>query len=636
QQQHRRIQEDRPYSPEVLTVSEALVVKLAPQHHPLKSNPNGMHDSSNRVVSGPKIDPNHEREFISVVGVLIEVGFRVGGSGRAAKAPIVSKRGLDMFQKVSERGLQLCLTLAQGVDRVSVYAGICAESWPPGMIPGYAVVQVSGVSRRLSSNGKNMYLVKGQGGVVKVLSLGLPPPPPHLPAVGWPMKPAKQATLSSVERTATATTPSGRDGSSTPYPGAGGGSSSPILLFRGPSTVPAADHTADRTADNAATTAGTCSNQNGRCAAGCAARAVAVPVQFPGRGVVLGNRGGRTVFVDTHPIDERFSADVVDVAGEWRSMAAAAGRRVLPSSSVATGTAELSPAVGASDESFSLPTFTSSLTQALRYNPNARYHRWGFPWLVKIPLPVGSSPSCGVSLADSTPAAPSLAPPLAGVATLASLYKRGVLVRTTRRFGSLTVVGVRFVKASTWCINCGVIKVKDLEIGRCWARCHTPSTWEVRWEGSANVDDGTAQAQILMDGDDVLRLLKLSPANRKQVESAALHYGPVVLSERAPRHVVLASRPPPQLLSARDVLEAAVKRVTSTRGTKIAANCVQVDNTTSARGGEQGYGSAVVDVMGDGMETLTLPKLVLQASRVEDSSVRSEAYACLGRLKALD
>lgn len=31
-----------------------------------------------------------------------------------------------------------------------------------------------------------------------------------------------------------------------------------------------------------------------------------------------------------------------------------------------------------------------------------------------------------------------------------------------------------------------------------------------------------------MDGDDVLRLLKLSPADRKQVESAALHYGPVV------------------------------------------------------------------------------------------------------------
>lgn len=51
---------------------------------------------------------------------------------------------------------------------------------------------------------------------------------------------------------------------------------------------------------------------------------------------------------------------------------------------------------------------------------------------------------------------------------------------------------------------------------------------------------------------------------------------PKVLSERASRHALLASRPPPQLLSARDVLEAAVKRVTSTRGNKIATNCVQV------------------------------------------------------------
>lgn len=143
QQQHRRTQEDRPCAPEVLTVSEALVVQLAPlNHHPLRGSPKGMHDSSSRAVSGPKLDPIHEREFISVVGVLIEVGFRVGGSGKAVKAPIVAKRTLDMFQKVSERGLQLCLTLAQGVDRVSVYAGICAESWPPGMIPGYSVVQV--------------------------------------------------------------------------------------------------------------------------------------------------------------------------------------------------------------------------------------------------------------------------------------------------------------------------------------------------------------------------------------------------------------------------------------------------------------------------------------------------------------
>lgn len=37
------------------------------------------------------------------------------------------------------------------------------------------------------------------------------------------------------------------------------------------------------------------------------------------------------------------------------------------------------------------------------------------------------------------------------------------------------------------------VREKDLSFGRCWARCDVPSTWEVRWEGSANVDDGTAQ-----------------------------------------------------------------------------------------------------------------------------------------------
>lgn len=49
-------------------------------------------------------------------------------------------------------------------------------------------------------------------------------------------------------------------------------------------------------------------------------------------------------------------------------------------------------------------------------------------------------------------------------------------------------------------------------------------------------------------------------------------------------------------------------------------------------GGGQGYGSAVIGVMGDGMETLTLPKLVMQATGVEEASVRAEAYACLARL----
>lgn len=45
-----------------------------------------------------------------------------------------------------------------------------------------------------------------------------------------------------------------------------------------------------------------------------------------------------------------------------------------------------------------------------------------------------------------------------------------------------------------------------------------------------------------------------------------------------------------------------------------------------------GYRSAVVDVMGEGMETLLLPSLVLHGNELEDVGAREEAYAVLGRL----
>lgn len=48
-----------------------------------------------------------------------------------------------------------------------------------------------------------------------------------------------------------------------------------------------------------------------------------------------------------------------------------------------------------------------------------------------------------------------------------------------------------------------------------------------------------------------------------------------------------------------------------------------------------GYGSAVVDVMGEGMETLTLPKLVLQGDGLNEVSPRAEAYRVLARLGEL-
>lgn len=92
--------------------------------------------------------------------------------------------------------------------------------------------------------------------------------------------------------------------------------------------------------------------------------------------------------------------------------------------------------------------------------------------------------------------------------------------------------------------------------------------------------------------------------------------------------------PPPALAQARAALAAAAGRAScSSRAGHVSASCVQ----TFPRGGDSrgGYGSAVVDVMGEGMETLTLPKLVLQGSGLEAVDARGEAYAVLVRLGEL-
>lgn len=49
---------------------------------------------------------------------------------------------VDMFQALSEERVQLCLTLAEGADRISVYLAVGAEAWPVGMVPGFCTVQV--------------------------------------------------------------------------------------------------------------------------------------------------------------------------------------------------------------------------------------------------------------------------------------------------------------------------------------------------------------------------------------------------------------------------------------------------------------------------------------------------------------
>ena len=138
-----------------LSVSEALVIRLA----------NEGFVSGRGGASGPRIDPSHERESISVSGLLREVGFRLktdgGGQrnagvvrpmarekGRKPAATSIAEaldegsRGADMLSRLSTAKMQLCLTLEEGPDTVCVYLALCRASWPVGMVPGYSNILV--------------------------------------------------------------------------------------------------------------------------------------------------------------------------------------------------------------------------------------------------------------------------------------------------------------------------------------------------------------------------------------------------------------------------------------------------------------------------------------------------------------
>lgn len=52
-------------------------------------------------------------------------------------------------------------------------------------------------------------------------------------------------------------------------------------------------------------------------------------------------------------------------------------------------------------------------------------------------------------------------------ATLGGMCKRGLLSRATRTFSCLSVVAVRFVKAATWCNNCGLVSHACCRRRRC-------------------------------------------------------------------------------------------------------------------------------------------------------------------------
>lgn len=52
-----------------------------------------------------------------------------------------------MFEALSRERVQvqLCLTLAEGADTISVYLAVSKEAWPVGMVPGFCTVQVGSV-----------------------------------------------------------------------------------------------------------------------------------------------------------------------------------------------------------------------------------------------------------------------------------------------------------------------------------------------------------------------------------------------------------------------------------------------------------------------------------------------------------
>lgn len=189
-----------------MTVSEAMITKLTE----ISSGRGGT------MMMGSRLNPLHERELISVVGLLRAVEFRVrngegsrprsikcinatgagvsdpercgvgltrgdnacisgtvrnerdklGRSGNAGEEQGRSERlgedrrvqehesshdhhrrghsgaEFDLFKRLEAERLQLSLTLTQGLDSITLYTSANSESWPAGMIPGYAIVQV--------------------------------------------------------------------------------------------------------------------------------------------------------------------------------------------------------------------------------------------------------------------------------------------------------------------------------------------------------------------------------------------------------------------------------------------------------------------------------------------------------------
>lgn len=252
--------------------------------------------------------------------------------------------------------------------------------------------------------------------LAQVLSLGLPPPAIHIPAVGWSASTSPHdwlgklfcgsrtdPSVTSFHRPTLLFSQLTREASRDSEDGLKGMGAAGMP--KGPSKAAHHDLTNNGRGED---------NEGGLDAlAICGSFQRQSSSDVLGRGVCLAHLNGKTILLDTHSEDTSFSP----VRGTATRGVPTDGRSSNPRTS--RSSRELcGPSLGVPESSF----------------------------LRKVP------PKHYFSDSDALIGGPTLA-------TLGSLYKRGVLVRAMQRLPWLSVVGFRFIKVATWCNLCGLVRV---------------------------------------------------------------------------------------------------------------------------------------------------------------------------------
>lgn len=364
----------------------------------------------------------------------------------------------------------------------------------------------------------------------QVLSLALPPPPELFPALGWsppsaptsardagggsyaglglPARPAASGAESvgdaggvntTISTTAldfpaaAAVVGAGCQASARDVPPPSILPSSPLILFPRSRPTPEPSRPSARSAANELCSrngggsdgAGTAT---GGCGGGYWVGVATERTTGRGRGVIAATRGGRPLLLETHPADAPPSPppallnppSSLQPPPRPPPSAAPSACRGGPNRSNGSGVsgvsgAPASAAAAASPNSLEFHGPSSSSSKKRVSAEDAPLTpRSGVQGVVLVErhTRAGSTGSCGANGSSAASAHPCSEPSPAKVAaaaasrTLGSMCKRGVLVRAKREMSCLSVVGVRFVKAATWCKNCGLVS------GHCIFRTH--------------------------------------------------------------------------------------------------------------------------------------------------------------------